>query len=300
MSNPLLSIVILNNSRRDDVIPCLNSLYASKYKNFKVIIADNASTDDSVAIIRRDFPQAQVIDLASNLGYAGNNNIGIRAALEQGAEWIFLLNDDTILDPNCLSYLMETAESDPSVGILGPLVYHYDEPTVIQSAGGSLGKFWDSVHLGKDEADNGQFASVVPVQWISGCAILVRSELIRRAGMLDEDYFLYWEETEWCIRASKAGWKIVLDPRAKLWHKGVKRNYEPRPYVTYYMTRNHLFTLSKHRAPLHVRLHVFFTMLRTLVSWTIKPQWRNKRDHRDAMWKGMRDYLAGRMGPMPS
>jgi len=300
MSNPSLYIVILNNSRRDDVIPCLKSLFASDYKNFKVIVADNASTDDSVAIIRRDFPQVQVIDLASNLGYAGNNNVGIRAALEQGAEWIFLLNDDTILDPYCLSRLMETAESDPSIGILGPLVYHFDEPTVIQSAGGSLGKFWDSIHLGKDEADHGQFAAVMPVQWISGCAILARSELIRHSGMLDEDYFLYWEETEWCIRASKAGWKIVLDPRSKLWHKGVKRNYEPRPYVTYYMTRNHLFTLSKHKAPLHVRLYVFFSVVRTLLSWTIKPQWRNKREHRDAMWKGMVDFLSGRMGPMAS
>jgi GT2 family glycosyltransferase len=98
MSNPLLYVVILNSSRRDDVIPCLTSLFQSDYKHFKVILADDASTADSLEIIRREFPQVQIIHLTSNLGYAGNNNIGIRAAMEQGAEWILLLNDDTVLD----------------------------------------------------------------------------------------------------------------------------------------------------------------------------------------------------------
>jgi GT2 family glycosyltransferase len=180
------------------------------------------------------------------------------------------------------------------------MVYHFDEPDVIQSAGGTLGRYWRGTHLGMNQRDCGQFETARQVDWISGCAILVRSTMVKQIGMLDPDYFLYWEETEWCIRANRAGWKVVHVPHAKLWHKGVKRDYEPKPYVTYYMTRNHLFTLSKHKAPFRVRLIVYGNILKTLLSWSLKPRWKNKRDHRNAMWRGLRDFLQHRVGPMPS
>jgi len=208
------------------------------------------------------------------------------------------LNDDTILDPLCLSRLVDAGESDSKIGIVGPLVFHFDEPTVIQSAGGMLGTYWQSIHVGKDEIDQGQFQSRREVDWISGCAILVRRAVIDKIGMLDADYFLYWEETEWCIRTAKAGWKILQVPQAKLWHKGVRRDYQPQPYVTYYSTRNRLFTLAKHKAPLFIRILAVVNVLRTLFSWSVKPRWRSKRDHRNAMWKGLIDFLYRRMGPM--
>jgi len=300
MTLPLLSVIVLNNNHRDDVIACLTSFYQNDYRNVQVILVDNASTDDSVATVREKFPQAQIISLTKNLGYAGNNNVGIEAALTQAADWIMILNDDTVLDPLCLSQLVEAGESDPSIGIVGPMVYHFDEPDVIQSAGGMLGKKWESIHLGKDETDRGQFNSIRPVEWISGCAIMVRRAALESIGPLDVDYFLYWEDTEWCIRAAKAGWKIIHVPNAKVWHKGVKRDYQPKPYVTYYVTRNYLFTLAKYKAPFLVRTVVFAEIFRTLMSWTLKPRWRNKRDHRDAMWRGLIDFCSHRMGPMLS
>jgi GT2 family glycosyltransferase len=138
------------------------------------------------------------------------------------------------------------------------------------------------------------------VEWISGCAILVRRAAIEQAGMLDRDYFIYWEETEWCIRIGRAGWKIFNIPQAKIWHKGVQRNYQPKPSFTYYGTRNHLMTLAKHNAPINVKLYIWMQILRTLASWSIKPRWRNLREHRNAMWRGVLDYLRRRVGPMPS
>jgi GT2 family glycosyltransferase len=116
--------------------------------------------------------------------------------------------------------------------------------------------------------------------------------------MLDENYFLYWEETEWCIRLSKAGWKIVHVPQAKIWHKGVKRNYQPKPSFTYYGTRNHLLTLTKHNAPLRARIFTWFQLWRTLLSWSIRPKWRDMREHRNAKWKGMIDFIQRRWGQM--
>jgi GT2 family glycosyltransferase len=265
-----------------------------------MILLDNHSTDGSAEAIREEYPGAQIVKLEQNLGYAGNNNVGIKLALEQGADWVFVLNEDITLDKECLAKLVEMGESDPKIGIVGPLVYHHNEPDVIQSAGGMLGKNWQSIHIGKNEKDEGQYCEPRPVEWISGCAILVRRAAIEQAGMLDKDYFIYWEETEWCIRTGQAGWKIYNVPRAKIWHKGVQRDYDPKPSFLYYGTRNHLVTLAKHKAPVGAKIYTWIQILRTLVSWSVKPKWRNKRAHRDAMWAGVLDYLRHRPGVMPS
>lgn len=300
MKQPLIIPVILNTNRREDTLDCLKSLADAEYPTMQIIVLDNQSTDGSVDAIREQFPAVQIINLVENLGYAGNNNVGIESALKQGADWILVLNEDVILDQDCVQRLIEVAENDPKIGIVGPLVYHFDEPTVIQSAGGMLGKYWESIHLGKNEPDQGQYTEPHSVEWISGCAILVRRAAIEQAGMLDKDYFIYWEETEWCIRIARAGWKIMNVPQARIWHKGVQRSYQPKPSFSYYETRNHLLTLSKHNAPLTARVYTWIQIARTLLSWSIKPKWRGMRSHRDAMLKGVMDYFGHRSGPMPS
>jgi len=300
MSHPLVVSIILNTNRKIDTLECLKSLHGNSYPNQKIIVLDNHSTDGSVDAIRQMYPAVQIIELDENHGYAGNNNVGIQSALEQGADWVFVLNEDVVLADDCIEKLMAIGEGDSQIGILGPLVYHSDEPGVIQSAGGMLGRYWESIHLGKDEQDQGQFHMPHLVEWVSGCAILVRRTAIEQAGMLDKDYFIYWEETEWCIRIGRAGWKIMHVPQARIWHKGVQRNYQPKPSFTYYGTRNHLLTLAKHKAPFFVRLYTWLKYWRTLLSWTIKPKWSSKREHRNAMWKGMVDFLRGNRGPMPS
>lgn len=300
MSEPYIISVILNTNRREDTLACLASLAQNTYQHHKAIVLDNHSTDGSVGAIRAAFPEVEIIALAENHGYAGNNNVGIEAAIQQKADWVFVLNEDTILAPDCLAQLVAVAESDPRVGIVGPLVYHHDEPTVIQSAGGRLNRFWDGSHIGQNEEDRGQFRAPQRVDWISGCAILLRRAAIEQAGMLDPRFFYYWEETEWCFRIGKQGWQVVHVPAAKLWHKGVQRDYRPKPAVTYYNTRNRLLMLAKHHAPPSVWTYAWFQILRTLTSWTVKSKWRSKVEHRDAMWQGMLDFLRQRWGQMPS
>jgi hypothetical protein len=299
VARPAVFTVILNTNRREDTLACLASLEACSYENHHVIVLDNASTDGSLEAIRANHPWAQTIELEKNLGYAGNNNVGIQAALDQEADWIFVLNEDTIVDPECVTRLVQAGECDSQMGILGPTVYHFDEPEVIQSAGGRLDEHWDSVHLGQNEMDTGQYDQVREVDWISGCALLIRRQVVERIGMLDVRFFYYWEETDWCLRARENGWRILHVPSAKLWHKGVQRDYRPSPTVTYYATRNHLLLLQKHRAPLSVWLFTFIQTLRTLVSWTVRPRWREMRGHRDAMWQGLLDYLGRRWGMRP-
>jgi len=296
---PRVVAVVLNTNRRDDTLACLESLSRLDYANRAVLVLDNASTDGSVAAIEAAHPEVRVLPLAENRGYAGNNNVGIAAALEMGADWVLVLNEDTVLDPACFTELMRVAVSDDAIGVLGPMVYHHDEPTVIQSAGGRMDGRWEAWHQGQNEDDTGQFAAPRNVDWVSGCAILVRRRVIEEVGALDERFFYYWEETEWCVRAARAGWRIVLVPAARLWHKGVTRHYRPGPSVAYYNTRNHLLLMSKHHAPARAWLRQWAGIARTLVSYTVKPRWRDRRESRDAIWWGATDFLRGRWGQMP-
>jgi GT2 family glycosyltransferase len=279
-------------------LECLASLRATTYARNKVIVLDNASNDGSVEAILCAYPEVQVVALKDNLGYAGNNNVGLRLALEQGADWTILLNEDTVMAPDCLARMVDAGEEDSRIGIVGPMVYHYDPPNDIQSAGGRLGRYWESSHIGANEPDCGQFDRIREVDWISGCCIMLRRQVVEQIGPLDARYFYYWEETELCIRASRQGWRIVHVPSAKIWHKGVQPEYKPSASVTYYATRNRLLTLSKHHAPVVVRLVAWVQLLRTLASWTVRPKWRHMRAHRDAMWQGMGDYFLRRWGRM--
>jgi GT2 family glycosyltransferase len=179
-------------------------------------------------------------------------------------------------------------------------VYNADEPDVIQTAGGVLDAQWRSYHQAANERDQGQFMEPRLVDWISGCAILVRRAVVEQVGTLDERYFYYWEETEWCLRARRAGWQILVVPAAKLWHKGVQRNYRPGPNVTYFNTRNRLLTLAKHGAPLSAWASALLATLRTLLAWSVQPRWRAMRPHRDAMWQGLLDYWRQRWGNRPA
>jgi GT2 family glycosyltransferase len=289
--SPLVIIIILNTNRRDDTLAALASLAASDYPHQRTIVLDNASIDGSVEAIHLSYPKVEVIELEQNLGYAGNNNVGIQAALSRGAEWVFILNEDTVVAPICLTRLVEVGESDSRIGIVGPMVYHHDEPDVIQSAGGRMDRQWRAWHLAQNEVDQGQFSLPHSVEWISGCAIMVRRSVIEQVGGLDERFFYYWEETEWCLRARGHGWMILHVPKAKLWHKGVQRNYRPEPNVTYYNTRNRFLMLSKHKAPLRAWLVLWGQTLRTLASWSIKKKWRSMRKHKIAMWQGTLDFL---------
>lgn len=295
-SFPLVVTVILNTNRRADTLEALQSLAGSDYPHHKVIVLDNASTDGSAQAIQAGFPEVALISLDSNLGYAGNNNVGIKVALEMGADWVFVLNEDTLLAPDCIRLLVEQASSDAGVGVLGPMVYHHNEPGVIQSAGGKLDRNWNAWHLGINETDRGQFDRPHQVDWISGCAILFRRDVIEQIGMLDARFFYYYEETEWCLRARRAGWKILHVPQAHLWHKGVQRDYQPGPNVTYYGTRNRFLMMNIHQAPISVWIAVWARTLLTVLSWSIRPKWRSRSEHRDAMLQAVRDYLSHQWG----
>lgn len=297
LSTPLVVTVILHFNRIEDTLECLESLQATTYPNHQILVLEVASSSFPYDTISGRFPNVKIIRLVDNRGFAGNNNTGIQAALEMNPDWIYLLNNDTVEAPDNLARLVEAGENDPRIGMVGPMIYHYNEPEVIQSAGGILTRRFEALHRGQNEEDHSQFIEVQDVDWLTGCALLVRRETIHQIGGLDERFFLYWEETDWCLRAREAGWRIIQVPQAKIWHKGVQRNYQPRPAVTYYSTRNRFLLMSAHQAPAAAWVFALYSTLRTLASWTLRPKWRSRREHRNAMWRGLIDGLRRRWGP---
>jgi len=251
-SAPRIITVVLNTNRRDDTLACLGSLAQSTYPNLGVMVLDNTSTDGSVEAIQTNFPIVQIVRLAENLGYAGNNNVGIKLALGQGADWVFVLNEDTLVAPDCLTRLMETAQSNPAIGVIGPMVYTFDEGAIISSAGGVID--WlraDGVNVGMGDVDGGQYAAR-PVDFINGCGLLVSRPALEKAGLLDTTFFIYYEETDWCARIKKTAFDIWFEPRAQMRHKAPIQHSNFGPSTLYYMTRNRLRFFARH-APLRYK-----------------------------------------------
>jgi len=300
MSNlPQVVIIVLNWNGLNDTLECLESLSRLDYPVYEVMVVDNGSSDGSVSVIRERFPFVTVIENGENLGYAGGNNVGLRYALARGTDYALLLNNDTEAAPDSLRLLVGAAEADPAVGIAGPTIYYYDQPQVIWSAGGAIdwrrGQTW---MVGLDERDVAQFGQEPrEVDFVTGCALLVKRAVLERAGLLDERFFAYYEETEWCVRARRAGFKVVHVPRAHIWHKISPVARADSPVVHYYMTRNRLLFLRLAGAGIRAWLNTLFAeYLRTLLSWSLRPRWECKRSQRRVMIQAIVDAWQGRWG----
>jgi hypothetical protein len=296
---PRVAIVVLNWNNWRDTAECLASLQHLDYPNYEVVVVDNGSTDGSPERIHDRFPDVTVLENGANLGYAGGNNVGLRYALARGAEGVLLLNDDTEVAPDLLSRLVEGTESEERVAAAGPTIYYYDPPHLIWSAGGRIdSRRGRTSILSLDEADYGQLGDEPrEVDFATGCALWMSRQALRRVGLLDERFFAYFEEIEWCARARRAGFRVLHVPLAHVWHKVPHDARESSPGVHYYMTRNRLLFLRLAGAGWRAWLHTLGgEYLRRLCSWTLRPRWRGKRAQRAATVRGIVDFFRGRWG----
>lgn len=218
--DPFVYIIVLSWNGKDDTLECLRSLRKVSYPRWKALVVDNASTDGTVEAVRTEFPDYELLVNATNLRYAGGNNKGISFALDHGAEIAVLLNNDTVVEPEFLTSLVTTAMSETATGIVGPKILYYSDPRRIWYAGGKI-SWWQGwvSHRGIRELDRGQYDTPEPTDYATGCCILVKREVISHIGMLDESYFIYGEDADWCLRAARAGYTIIYEPRARVWHK---------------------------------------------------------------------------------
>jgi hypothetical protein len=291
-----VAIVVLNWNNARDTISCLDSLAKLDYPDPWVIVVDNGSSDDSVVQIRAAHPSVTLIETGANLDYTGGNNAGIRHALAGGADFVFLLNNDAIVAPDALSRLVQAAQAWPNAGFLGPMVRTREQPNRILSAGGV---FWPDMTPGQrglGELDQGQYGEVEEVDFLSGCALLVSRAALEAVGLLDERYFAYGEDVEWCFRGRRAGFKVLFAPQGVVWHPDTSLRDQNSSRVVYYITRNHLLFLRQHHLGLGVLLRTLLRNLIWLVNWSVNPKWRHIKSKRDALWWALRDFALGRFG----
>jgi GT2 family glycosyltransferase len=247
---PKVVAIILNWNGKADTVECLDSLEHTVYPNYKIIVVDNASTDGSIELFKDRYPGIKIIRNPINLGYAEGNNVGIREAIGDKADYVLILNNDTVVDPNLITELVAVAERVPNVGFVGPKNYYYERggrKDVINFAGGTFSICRGTTYnIGMNEVDKGQHDEIKESNYIPGSCVMVKREVIEKIGLINPEYFTYWEDTDWCVRALKAGYRSVYVPKAKIWHKiGVQKG-KKNIKAYYYFGRNIFLLVKKH------------------------------------------------------
>ena len=238
ISRPVVHVVILTWNQRETTLACLESLSGITYPSFRVIVVDNGSTDGTAQAIRKHFPDTEIVVNEQNLGYPGGCNVGLRYALDHGANHIFAINNDVIVDPAILDELMN--EMAPDVGILTPKVYYADESDRVWSVGSRRHPLTlEMTRKGDEQLDAGQWDEVIEQDYLVGCAHLFSRSLLEEIGLLDAGYFLYYDDLDICIRAQRAGYRLLMVPRALMWHKvAASSGGVGTPRERYYMARS--------------------------------------------------------------
>lgn len=294
---PRVFIIILNWNGWRDTIECMESLKKLDYPNYEIVIVDNGSTDESPQILPQKFPKIKLIETGKNLGFAGGNNVGIKYALEQGANYVMLLNNDTIVDKNFLKELIKVAETKSQIGILGPKIYFHDEPNRLWFGGGKINKILTrGTHINYGKIDkNGKNPKIV--DYITGCCLLAKREVIEKTGLMNGDYFLYYEDADWCLGARKKGFKCVLVPKAKIWHKCSRSAQEGSPSYIYYHSRNGLM-LARYNGSFFIHLAAYLQSFWILAKQIIKLAIPSKRVWAKAVIRGIWDFYRSKVGQL--
>lgn len=247
-------VVILNWNSKENTLECLKSIDKLRVTSYElhVLVVDNASKESVKEI--ETIKGIGVIKNKENVGFAGGNNVGIKYALDNGADFILILNNDTTVDENLIVQLIEVAQKHKDVGILSPKIYFApgfefhkerykpsEKGKIIWYAGGDID--WDNVYgenRGVDEVDRDQFDKVSETGFATGAAMFLRREAIKDVGFFDEKYFMYLEDADLSLRMKKKGWRILYAPPAHLWHKVAQSSGIGSDLNDYYTTRNRL------------------------------------------------------------
>ena len=274
-------VIILNWNNKDLTLECLQSLQKiNKPVKSKVsfLVVDNGSADDSVKVIKKAYPQVLILENKKNLGYAEGNNKGMEYALEKGADYLLVLNNDIEVDKDFLVRLIKVAEKEKKAGLFSPKIYfapgyefhkerckEKERGKIIWYAGGMID--WDNIlspHRGVNEVDKGQYNQIVETDYASGSCMLIKREVLEKIGFFDKKIFMYWEDSDLSQRAKRAGWKVLYVPQAKTWHKVASSSAIGGSLNDYYLTRNRLLFGLRY-ARLRTKIALFRDSIRFLL-----------------------------------
>ena len=288
-----VTAIVLSWNGREDTLACLESL-----RGVDTIVVDNGSADGSADAVAERFPDVELIRAGVNLGFAGGNNVGIRRALDRGADWVVLVNNDATVADDLVAAVVAAAGRHPGAGALAGKVYLDDPPDMLWYAGGSFEPRigYSGRVRGAGRRDDGSYDEETDVDWGTGALLAVSREAIERVGLLDEELFAYLEDVDWCLRIRDAGLRVVFAPGLRAWHR-VSASTGGAASTTglYYHCRNTL-AVCERRRPLghgHTGARRAIVVGTHLVQALLHPK---RRAAVGAVLRAWRDYRRGRMG----
>lgn len=274
-----VSVITVNFNHNKVTEALLDSIQnVNKYTAIEVIVVDNGSSVDPVPQWVTKYPWVKFIRSEQNLGFAGGNNIGIKASK---GEYLFFVNNDTEVTPQLIWELANTLDIHAEVGIVSPKIKYYDKPDVLQYAGFSNMNYYTArtVCMGQGEVDNGQYDIVTgETGFIHGAAMMLRREAMNKAGLMPENYFLYYEEMDWCEKIRKAGYKIWVNMQAVIYHKESMSVGSTSALKEYFMNRNRILFIRRNcdftTKTVFWCYFLFVVMPRNILSYITQKQWR--------------------------
>jgi GT2 family glycosyltransferase len=302
-NHPKVSIIIVHLKNVPNLVDCLVSLNEINYPNFEIIIVHNGeiSTEfkDQLDSVNKNIKK--IINTESNLGFARANNIGIKEAIISEVDYILLLNDDTVVAPDFLNSLVDVAEKNSDIAILGPKIYCFDHPERIWFAGAKFKR--ETCQVLNQPADEIEVSATdqkaLNSDYITGCSLLIKRSTLDQIGLLDERFFLYWEDVDWGLRVKKAQLNNAVVPNSRIWHKGSVSSGGPNSALkVYHKTRSHLLFHKLHIPGTKVRLIMKYGRD---IAWLLFKASDQKRFHKArAYFSAIKDYYLGRTGKGPS
>lgn len=240
MEKPI-AVVICNWNKKHDLLRCIQSVLESDFQDFDIVVVDNASTDDSVDVIKEVYSsEVTLLSNCENLGGAGGFNAGINWALNRGYKYVHLLDNDVIVDKQAIRKSFQFMENNGDVGAVGSKLYSYYEPYRLQELGAEID--WENFYitpLYKGYLDSSKIPLIVECDYVPACSVMIRVKAIEKIGLMDEDCFIYWDDIDWFYRMKQAGYRVVSYSKSKVWHKMGAAN-KTNTFSTYYFWRNRI------------------------------------------------------------
>lgn len=295
-NSPNVYIIILNWNKWEDTIECLHSVYAMDYNKFEVLVIDNASENDSIARLRSAFPTLRIIENTVNNGFTGGNNQGINIATSEGADYIWLLNNDTEVETFCLGNLITAAEADYKIGLLSPVIKYYEDKEIVQFSGSYIDMKSLSIYYPSDKNINDKRYQTENNICLWGTALLIRVELVAKHGGLNDKYFAYYEDTEYSIRSLSMGYKNILVNNAIVYHK--HQQTSKSVYYCYFMSRNSLLLLSDYHMSFYNKIIYHRKRIGGLIKNINSAVYHDGKKHIPYLLNGYWHGLCGINGPI--
>lgn len=288
---PEVGIVIVNYNGEKYQSDCIKSLYNMQYNDFEIVVIDSGSKDNSIVNLRKEYPQVHILEQKNNIGVAAGNNVGIDFFKKQGTKYILLLNNDIEVHPDLLGNLVQESKGKY---VVVPKIYYYEPNNMIWFAGGDfILKKGLTTHRGKQIVDKGQYDEISRITYAPTCCMLIPTQVFDVVGKMDENYFMYYDDTDFCLRLLKKKIKMLYIPNAIMWHKvSSSTGGEDSPLSVYYNTRNRFYYIRKNK-DMMPRTVLVYSWLSNIVQLIISPI-RCKNDK--YIYPALKDYVKGNMG----